>query len=145
MEYQYVVRLCKSTEIREYPTRPYPVKTNNNSTRGKADFVQGKCSSETKRVGFKVYPPQENLTALIVVTASIVSLPIPSLPTFIALVVAATEPVTVVVEPVATFLLSPFFSSLITWSSLQLCVSLLPEPLSPERVTVFLLYLSVRR
>ncbi|QHO07656.1 uncharacterized protein DS421_14g465630 [Arachis hypogaea] len=29
---------------------------------------------------------------------------------FTALVVAAAEPVTVVVEPIATFLLSPFFS-----------------------------------
>ncbi|QHO17129.1 uncharacterized protein DS421_10g309560 [Arachis hypogaea] len=87
----------------------------------------------------------KNLTTLIVVTSSVVSLLSPSSLTFTALVVATAEPVIVVVEPVTTFLLNPFFSRLITWSSQQLCVSLLPESLSPERVAVFLLYLSIRR
>ncbi|KAL4293434.1 hypothetical protein AHAS_Ahas18G0127700 [Arachis hypogaea] len=121
MEYQYVVRHCRSTETREYSTRPYPVKTNNNSTRGEAGFVKGECSSgaEWPRQRDSVILTQsllllgfstENLTALIVVTASVVSLLISSLPTFTALVVVAAEPVTVVFESVATFLLSPSFS-----------------------------------
>ncbi|QHN92530.1 uncharacterized protein DS421_17g584570 [Arachis hypogaea] len=165
MEYQYVVKLCRSTEIREYPTRPYPVKTNNNSTRGEAGFVQGECSSRAERVGFKVYLPQITPERLSHPHSEFSSYWLlyrkphsshcrhsfrrlatdPSLPTFTVLVVAATDLITVVVEPIATFMLSPFFSRLITWSSLQLCVSVLPEPLSPERVAVFLIYLSVRR
>ncbi|XP_057718732.1 uncharacterized protein LOC130933195 [Arachis stenosperma] len=77
--------------LKPVSTRPVPTRSRRIITRPEARQVWFRASVRAgqNRVEFKAYPPQ-------------------------ALVVAAAEPVTIVVEVVATFLLSPFFSRNIT-------------------------------